>query len=120
MKVIAALISYLLAAMILPELSAQEPNPPAGFRAIFNGKDLTGWYGLNPHDGAQLKGEKKTANHKQQRADFAKHWRIENGELVNVGTGPYATTEAEFGDIELRLEYKTVPKADSGVYLRGT
>jgi hypothetical protein len=34
--------------------------------------------------------------------------------------GPYATTEAEFGDIELLLEYKTVPKADSGIYLRGT
>ena len=40
--------------------------------------------------------------------------------MVNDGTGPYATTEAEFGDIELRIEYKTVPKADSGIYLRGT
>jgi hypothetical protein len=99
---------------------ANEPNAPPGFRAIFNGKDLTGWYGLNPHSGARLTGEKKEANLKQQRADFPKHWRIENGELVNDGTGPYATTEAEFGDIELRLEYKTVPKADSGVYLRGT
>ena len=97
-----------------------QPNPPAGFRAIFNGKDLTGWYGLNPHSGAKLKGEKKEANLKQQRADFPKHWRIENGELVNDGTGPYATTEAEFGDIEFRIEYKTVAKADSGIYLRGT
>jgi hypothetical protein len=100
--------------------SAQQPNPPAGFRAVFNGKDLTGWYGLNPHSGAQLKGEKKEANLKQQRADFPKHWRIENGELVNDGTGPYATTQAEFGDIEFLIEYKTVPKADSGIYLRRT
>jgi hypothetical protein len=45
---------------------------------------------------------------------------VENGELVNAGTGPYATTDEEFGDIELRLEYKTVAKADSGIYLRGT
>jgi hypothetical protein len=45
---------------------------------------------------------------------------VENGELVNPGTGPYATTDEEFGDIELRLEYKTVPHADSGVYLRGS
>src|SRR5262249_11468787 len=29
-------------------------------------------------------------------------------------------TEAEFGDIEWRIEYRTVPKADSGIYLRGT
>jgi hypothetical protein len=99
---------------------AQEPKPPAGFRAIFNGRDLTGWYGLNPHSAASLKGEKKEANLKQQRADFPKHWRIENGELVNDGTGPYATSEADFGDIELLVDYKTVPKADSGIYLRAT
>jgi len=101
-------------------LDAAEPNPPAGFRAIFNGKDLTGWYGWNPHTSAKLTGEKKDANLKQQREDFAKHWTVENGELVNNGTGPYATTEAEFGDIELHIEYKTVAKADSGIYLRGT
>jgi hypothetical protein len=124
MKRTTPMISYFLAGIVLPGIGstafAQELNPPAGFRAIFNGKDLTGWYGLNPHSAAPLKGEKKEANLKQQRADFPKHWRIENGDLVNDGTGPYATTEAEFGDIELRLEYKTVPKADSGVYLRGT
>lgn len=115
---------YLLAAIVLPSFSssatANEPKPPEGFRAIFNGKDLTGWYGLNPHNSAKLKGEQKEANLKQQRADFSRHWRIENGELVNDGTGPYATTEAEFGDIEFRIEYKTVAKADSGIYLRGT
>lgn len=99
---------------------AADPAPPAGFRAIFNGRDLSGWYGLNPHSVVKLQGEKREASLKQQRAEFAKHWRVENGELVNDGTGPYATTEEEFGDIELRLEYKTVPKADSGIYLRGT
>ena len=101
-------------------LGAAEPQPPAGFRALFNGRDLTGWYGLNPHDGAKLTGDEKAANLKRQRDEFSQHWRIENGELVNDGHGPYATTEAEFGDIELLIEYKTVPKADSGIYLRGT
>src|SRR5947208_3443109 len=48
-----------------------------------------------------------------------KHWRVENGELVNDGSGRYATTEKDYGDIELLLEYKTVPLADSGIYLRG-
>ena len=102
------------------QLFAAEPTPPAGFRAIFNGRDLSGWYGLNPHQGTKLEGEKRAANLKQQRDDFAKHWSVENGELVNVGTGPYATTEEEFGDIEFLIEYKTVAKADSGIYLRGT
>ncbi len=100
--------------------AAAEPTPPAGFRAIFNGRDLTGWYGLNPHSGAKLTGDKKEENLKQQRAQFAEHWTVENGELVNDGHGPYATTEEEFGDIEFLIEYKTVPKADSGIYLRGT
>lgn len=99
---------------------AAEPAPPEGFRAIFNGRDLTGWYGLNPHGIEKLTGEAKEANLAQQRADFPKSWTVENGELVNDGHDPYATTDAEFGDIELRIEYKTVPKADSGIYLRGT
>ena len=123
MKRTSPTLSYLLACVVLPGVGSAlhaEPKPPAGFRAIFNGKDLTGWYGLNPHNGAKLTGEKKEENLKQQRADFPKHWKIENEELVNDGTGPYAATEEEFGDIELRLEYKTVAKADSGVYLRGT
>lgn len=107
-------------ALLDSRAAADEPRPPAGFKAIFNGKDLAGWYGLNPHSGVKLQGDKKEANLKQQRAEFPKHWRVENGELVNDGTGPYATTEAEFGDIELLLEYKTVAKADSGIYLRGT
>lgn len=101
-------------------LSAAEPTPPAGFRAIFNGRDLTGWYGLNPHAVVKLEGEKREANLKQQREDFPKTWTVENGELVNDGTGPYATTDEEFGDIEFLIEYKTVAKADSGIYLRGT
>ncbi|HYF34163.1 MAG TPA: DUF1080 domain-containing protein [Prosthecobacter sp.] len=98
----------------------QAAEPPKGFRALFNGKDLSGWYGLNPHSVAKLQGEKKEASLKQQREEFAQHWRVENEELVNSGTGPYATTEEEFGDIELLIEYKTVAGADSGIYLRGT
>ena len=95
-----------LAALLLTSfttLRAADPAPPAGFRALFNGKDLAGWHGLNPHSVAKLEGEKKEANLKQQREDFPNHWRVENGELVNAGTGPYATTDAEFGDIELLI-----------------
>jgi len=124
MKPESRLISFLFSCLIIPGMfsssRAEGPKPPTGFRAIFNAKDLSGWCGLNPHEGANLKGDKKEENLKKQRADFAKHWRVENGELVNIGTGPYATTEAEFGDIEFLIEYKTVPKADSGIYLRGT
>src|SRR4029077_5707445 len=53
-------------------------------------------------------------------ADAKKHWTVEKGELVNDGHGAYLTTDKEFGDIELLIDYKTVPKADSGIYLRLT
>lgn len=106
--------------LTIPALQAADPAPPAGFRALFNGRDLTGWHGLNPHSVVKLTGEKKEAALKKMRDEFADHWRVDNGELVNVGTGPYATTDEEFGDIELRIEYKTVAHADSGIYLRGT
>lgn len=120
LREVAALVT--LAVCLLPSFAAQaaDPQPPEGFRAIFNGQDLSGWHGLNPHSVARLSGEKKEAALRQQRDEFADHWRVENGELVNDGHGPYATTDEEFGDMEFLIEYKTVPKADSGIYLRGT
>lgn len=112
-------VPFLLFISLLTPFAIAEPSHPEGFRPLFNGKDLTGWHGLNPHSVAKLEGEKREANLAQQRIDFAKHWTVENGELVNDGHGPYANTDEEFGDIELLLEYKTVAKADSGIYLRG-
>ncbi len=115
-------LAILGAAILLPSavLHAANPAPPPGFRAIFNGQNLAGWHGLNPHSVVKLQGAKREASLQKMRDEFAQHWRVENGELVNVGTGPYATTDEEFGDIELLIEYKTVPHADSGIYLRGT
>jgi len=109
--------AFLLAMLSVTNLFAADP--PAGFRSIFSGKDLSGWHGLNPHAVEKLVDEKREANLKKQRKEFSSHWSVENGELVNVGTGPYATTDEDFGDIELLLEYKTVAGADSGIYLRG-
>src|SRR3954468_5419327 len=109
MKAKLPLISHLLVGLALTAFGAraagQPATPPPGFRAIFNGRDLTGWYGLNPHNGANLKGDKKKANLAQQRAEFPKYWTVANGELINDGHGPYATTEEEFGDIDLHIEY---------------
>jgi hypothetical protein len=112
-----------LAAVLLTACSTTPPgqsSPPQGFRPLFNGRDLTGWHGWNPHSSVKLTGAKKEANLKQQRDEFPQHWRVDRGELVNAGTGPYATSDQEYGDIELLIEYKTVAKADSGIYLRGT
>ena len=96
--------------------------PPEGFIALFNGKDLTGWRGggtENPQKRLELPPEEREAKDKASIEDIHKHWRVENDELVNDGTGQYLTTMKDYGDFELRIEYKTVAKADSGIYLRG-
>jgi hypothetical protein len=98
---------------------AVEPQSD-GFRSIFNAKDLTGWIGNNPHQTMKASADKRAEAIAAQQEQYQAHWRVENGDLVNDGHGPYATTVEEFGDIELRIDYKTVAKADSGIYLRGT
>jgi hypothetical protein len=99
---------------------AGAPEAPDGFRALFNGKNLKGWHGNQPHQLAKLEGEKREAALEAQQAEFKAHWSVEDGELVNDGQGPYATTDEEFGDMEFLVDYKTVALADSGIYLRGT
>jgi hypothetical protein len=98
-------------------------DPPKGFTALFNGKDFTGWHGMPHFDPYQLDAAKpaeRDAQIAKWTEDALKHWKVENGELVNDGNGAYLTTDREFGDIELLLEYRTAPQADSGIYLRAT
>jgi hypothetical protein len=110
-------------------------EPPAGFTALFNGRDLAGWRGGETFDHRKLLAmsadERKEQLRKWTAADEKNsmlevsaatgkpHWYVENGELVNDGFGAYATTERDYGDFELLVDYSTVPKADSGIYLRG-
>ncbi len=99
---------------------ASGAEPPEGFESLFNGKDLTGWYGNNPHDTNKVSVDKRDESIASQQEAFLAHWSVDNGELVNDGNGPYCTTKREFGDIEFLIDYKTVAMADSGIYLRGT
>ena len=103
---------------------AEEQNvPPEGFTAIFNGKDLSGWHGMGHFDPRKLwamSDEDRTAKRDKDLADVQQHWTVENGELVNDGHGVYLTTDHNYGDMEFWIDYKTVAKADSGIYLRAT
>jgi hypothetical protein len=102
---------------------AEMPKPPPGFVAVFNGKDLSGWHGMphfDPYKLAAMPEAERKAQIEKWTQDAKKHWSVDNGELVNDGNGAYLTTDKDYGDIEFLLEYKTVPKADSGIYLRAT
>lgn len=107
-------------AAVTSNTNADEPQVPDGFKALFNGEDLNGWYGNNPHQTVKAAADEREAKIAAQQEEFNQHWSVDDGELVNDGHGPYATTKEEFGDIEFHIDYKTVAKADSGIYLRGT
>ena len=112
-------IAYLWCAIALPTFAAE---PPAGFRPIFDGKTMEGWH-ARPHFSPIKLAEMEDSAREQQMAEWMKdakqHWTIENGELVNDGKGAYLVTNEDYTDYEMMLEYKTVARADSGIYLKG-
>jgi hypothetical protein len=114
-----AIVSLLLAPVT--HLSA-EIKAPKGFTSLLNGKDLSNWYGWstkNPEELWKLSTEEQKAYKDESRKDINEHWSIDGDVIVNDGHGLYLTTEKEFSDYELLIDYKTVPKADSGIYLKG-
>lgn len=78
--------------------AAAKPVVPAGFTALINGHDLTGWQGADA---------------------AAEHWKVEKGELINDGQGTDLVTAKSYRNFELLLEWKIPLKGDSGVYLPG-
>jgi hypothetical protein len=72
---------------------------PAGYKKIFNGKDLTGW---------KVHGTEK--------------WYVENGELI-CESGPdkkygYLSTEKSYDDFILEVKFKQEANGNSGVFFR--
>lgn len=94
------LLSLLMATTFLKAVDPDSglKEPPPGFVALFNGKDLTGW----------------------QNADkLAEHWKADQGLLVNDGKGPDAFTAQSYQNFELWLDWKIPERGDSGVFLPG-
>ena len=104
--------------------AAEAPNntPPAGFTALFNGKDLTGWKGLfgNPKTRAVMTPEQTAAELAKANEALAQHWKVEGGEIVSDGKAPHCCTVKDYRDFEMWVDWKICPKGDSGIYLRGS
>jgi hypothetical protein len=110
-------------AALVVAATAHAEGPPKGFAALFNGKDLAGWHGMphfDPYQLAAMPEAERQAQIEKWTDDAKMHWSVDKEELVNDGKGAYLTTDKQYGDIELLIEYKTVPLADSGIYLRAT
>ena len=109
--------------LLLTPLGLRAESPSESFVAIFDGETLAGWHArphFSPIKLAEMSETDRTAKLDEWMGAAKQHWRVENGELVNDGAGPYLVTNKDYGDYELMLEYKTVARADSGIYLKGT
>ena len=113
----------LLALGAVRAVTAADNEPPAGFKALFNGKDLSGWQGAStedPRKNQALSPEDREAKRTKSLDDIQQHWSVQGVDLVNDGLGLYLTTDKDYDHYELWIDYKTVAKADSGIYLKGT
>ena len=91
----------ILSIALISNISAEDTSD--GFVDMFNGKDLTGW--------------QTTGN-----------WVVEENNVITLKPRPgesgwtryndYITTERQYGDFILDLEFKFDPKGNSGVFMR--
>ncbi len=123
MKLPTAFLSPAIVALCASSLFAEELNkPPMGFKALFNGKDLTGWKGLvgNPKTRAKMSPADLAAAQEKADEQARAHWQVKDGVIVFDGKGKSLCTAADYGDFELYVDWKIKEKGDSGIYLRGT
>lgn len=66
---------------------------------IFDGKTLAGWRGF-------------------RKKSIENHWVVEEGAIKGRGDGPDIVTEKQYGDFDLRFEWKIAPGGNSGVIYR--
>ena len=116
--------TLVIAAPIAPPSFAADgaTAPPKGFTALFNGQDLSGWWGLKTEDPRKWKAltpEKLAEKRAASIRDLNKNWSAKDGVLYNAGSGLFLSTIKEYGDFELLVDYNMVAGGDSGIYLRG-
>ena len=116
------MLSLLAADPTTVKTAAADNQPPAGFAALFNGRDLTGWKGLvaDPPKRAKMSPDELAAEQKKADESMREHWKVQDGALVFDGKGQNLCTDKDYGDFELYVDWKIHEKADSGIYLRGS
>lgn len=105
-----------------PIIKPRHNQPPEGFIALFNGKDLTNWKGLvaNPVKRAHKSAEELAQEQAQADSSMREHWKALDGVLYFDGKGHSLCTVKDYADFELYVDWKIEKHGDSGIYLRGT
>lgn len=107
-------------------LSAADWQPDAGFKSLFNGKDLSGWCFRAKVDRKSPTVGKVTEKFdgKVESSDAGRYSAKEGILTVNFPKGQdrliaQLYTVAEFPqDFVLKLEFRASPNADSGIFIR--
>lgn len=89
-------LGLMLFVCFLP-LGTLAAEPDDGWRDLFNGRDLSGW---------QVVGTPSDC------------WGVVDGCIEPTSAGGWLSTDREYGDFELELEYNIAPGGNSGVFLR--
>ncbi len=100
----------------------RDNRPPPGFRALFNGNDLQGWKGLvaNPPERAKMTPAALQIAERKATLEARKQWGVRDGEITYDGKNDNLCTARDYGDFELRVDWRLPPGGDSGIYLRGS
>tara|TARA_R110002124_G_scaffold68346_1_gene185057 strand:+ start:2230 stop:2946 length:717 start_codon:yes stop_codon:yes gene_type:complete len=125
MKRVATMLAVLLAVSALNFAAAEEEKlnqPPEGYKALFNGKDLTGWKGLvgSPKTRAKMSPEELAEAQKKADDEMKEHWNVVDGVIVFDGKGKSLCTAKDYGDFDMLVDWKIKKDGDSGIYLRGS
>src|SRR5205085_10401319 len=106
------------------EKPQKDNQPPKGFTAVFDGKDLKGWKGLvspdaGPPGRAKMSQAELAAAQVKADQQMRDHWTIIDNALHYDGKGNSLCTARDYGDFELLVDWKIKDRGDSGIYLRG-
>jgi hypothetical protein len=103
-------------------------DAPAGFTALFNGKDLTGWRGCSTedkfHDSRVRRAmlpEDRWAHQKKADELMKEHWHVRAGALFFDGLkGGYSiAAEKDYANVEVIADWRLLRVyGDSGFYMR--
>jgi hypothetical protein len=91
---------FVLGLLLLGEgsLFSRDAKLPEGFTVLLGAKDLAGWKEAKGKDG---------------------HWKVENGVLAYDGKGSNLSTEKEYSNFILHIDWKINKGGDSGIFPRG-
>lgn len=79
------------------EKTVQDLNNPKAWTPLFDGKTMKGWRNYN-------------------KKSVSPNWAVKDGEIHLVGHGGDLITEKQYGDFELKLEWKATGKLNSGIF----